>query len=262
MSVWSDLVIALLAGPLVLAGIAKLATESGKLPWPVRSGPLRAPYGPKAVGGAEVVTAILVVLLQGALAAIVAAVAFGVLTVVAAALSGQKCACFGLARLASVGKAHIAGNAIAALVAVAIAISAPPGDAPVLRVWTCVLSAGALGALLFLSDRRRKAAEEIPSECGEMLSGVLLFVSDDCPSCRSLKQLLDAAEPARRAAITTVVIKHADDIPEDMRKLGVPSAVGIDRLGRPVCLPVGGTGPVKALVDTITIGTSEVVGGR
>ncbi|MBM7814697.1 hypothetical protein [Saccharothrix algeriensis] len=246
-----------LAGPLLLAGVAKLSTPAAKLPWPVRTGPLRAPHGPRSVGAAEVVAAALVVLLPGVLAAAVAAVGYGLLTGVAWAFKGSQCGCFGFAALADVGNGHVGANASAVAFATVL-VFVPPGSGSAVRAGAAVVAALVTAAVL-LAARRARDEQTTTSTCDEQVSGVVLYVSDGCPSCRSLKHLLETTvEQVRRDAVTMVAITDQGEVPEDMRRLGVPSAVGTDADGRPVCPPVSGVGPVKALVDRITVGAGAV----
>jgi hypothetical protein len=260
---WPDLVVAVLIGPLAVAGVAKLVTRPEKLEWPVEAAVLRAPQGPRLVGLTELAAAVAIVLVPGRSAAVVALAAYASLTAMAYVMRGRRCACFGVARLAAVGRFHIGANAAAAVVAAGLALADPPGSQPALRAVVGVVATSVtLGAVLAL-DRRRRGASDAVSSCEEQVNAVRLYVSDSCPACRSLKQLLAAMEPARRDAVVTIVIGKEERVPAAVSGLlGVPSAVGLNAAGEPVCSPVSGIGAVKALVDTITLIAPVAVSGR
>jgi len=252
------LLTAALAGPLAVAGGAKLVTAPNRLSWPFRIGLLRAPYGPRLVGSAELAAALAIVVLPGRAAMLVALAAYAVLTVVAFAMKGQKCACFGVARLANVGRLHVGANAAATVLATVLVVAGPTE--------TSVLGGSAVGLLaalttlvaVLLVDRRRRDAQEAVPPCEERVSGVLLYVSGNCPACRSLKQVLVSMEPARRDAIRTTVIDSDKELPESLSGLGVPCAIPLDAAGQPICAPASGIGGVKALINTITSTTPVV----
>lgn len=251
-----EVAIALLAGPLVVAGMAKLLTPSDSLSWPYDSGPLRSPNGPRMVGAGECAVALSLVLLPNPVAAGAAFGAYGLLTVVAFRLRGQKCACFGSARLAAVGRTHVGGNLLGAVVGVALAVAglmSAPAHQPLLRAIVASGAAVVVLAAVLLLDRRRAREEAVTQTCTERVSGVMLYVSKSCPACRSLEELLDSMEPVRRAAISRVVVETGDEVPDGMKDLGVPAATATDAGGLPICTPVSGIGAVKALIDTITI---------
>lgn len=257
MSVLGDLpphlALAVTAGPLAVAGAAKLITPPQKLSWPIRSGPLAPPVGPRLVGAGELAATAAVVLLPVRWAAAVALLAYAALTLVAVRSRGQKCACFGLARLAAVGRLHIGANVAAAVLAAVVLTVSSAGARPLPRgAATAAVAATTLVVLLSV-DRRRAAAQEAVPVCAEQVSAVRLYVADDCPSCRSLKHLLAAGEPERLAATTLVTVAREAELPGVLHGLGVPCAVGLDAAGEPVCTPVSGIGAVKGLVDSITL---------
>ncbi|GLZ06803.1 hypothetical protein Acsp03_42690 [Actinomadura sp. NBRC 104412] len=246
----ADIVLALTAGPLLAAGTAKAAAPADRIDWPLRSGPLRPPWGPRLTGAAETAAATAIVLVPGRTAAIVALLGYLALTAVALRLRGARCACFGVARLASVGRAHIGLNAGGALVA-ASALAAGPGSEPVARTAAgAVAAVVTLGAVL-LADRRSRRDGD--AACDRPITGVLMYLAEDCPSCRSLKQLLETVEPARREAVVMLPAVRGTPLPAPVAGLAVPCAVGVDDSGTPVCPPVEGIGAVKALVDGITV---------
>lgn len=245
-----DLVVAVLAGPLAAGGAAKLIAAGDGIQWPIGRGPLRAPHGPRVVGLAELGAAVLLVTLPGRLAALVAVAAYLALTVVAYTMRGQECACFGVARLAAVGRLHVGANAVAALLAGASALLAGAGAPIGWRAGVGVAAAVATLAVVRVVDARRREEPSGPP-CTQQVRGVELFISDSCPSCRSLKDLLALMEPARRDAVVTTVVQRGEKLPDGMTS--VPSARALDAAGSPICAPVDGIGAVKALIDTITL---------
>lgn len=250
-----EVAVAILAGPLVVAGLAKVLTPPEELSWPYSSGLFRAPRGPRLVGAGECLAAIGLVVLPNPAAAVLATGAYAVLTVAAYRLRGQKCACFGAARLAAVGRAHIGGNLLGALVAAALVVGSlltAPAPQPLWRA--IVAGAAAVGVfVLVLVLDRRKSEQQLATPCTERVSGVRLYVSTSCPACRSLERLVAGMEPVRRAAIDKLVVDKGDEVPADMKELGVPAATALDGSGNRICTPVSGIGAVKALIDTITI---------
>ncbi|WP_031509576.1 hypothetical protein [Streptomyces megasporus] len=253
-----DLALAATAGPLAVAGAAKLVTAPEKLSWPIRSGPLAAPTGPRAVGAGEVAATVAVVVLPVRWAAAIALLTYAVLTVVAVRSRGQKCACFGLARLAAVGRVHIGANAAAAALAAAVLTLSDAGAWPLPRAVATAAAAGVTLTVLLVVDRRREAARLHVPPCAEQIRGVRLYVADDCPSCRSLKHLLAAGEPERLAAVTMVTVAKEAELPGSLQGLGVPCATGLDAAGEPVCAPASGIGAVKGLIDGITLASTPV----
>ncbi|MHC3455731.1 hypothetical protein [Streptomyces prasinus] len=249
----NDLVLPAAAGPLLVAGIAKIVADPAQLAWPVRSGVLAGPRGPRLVGVGEVLAAAGVVLLPGRSAPGLALLVYGVLTVVAARTKGRKCACFGIARLAAVGRVHIGANAAGALLS-ALALALPaPASGLLLRATAAVVGSAVTLGVLLAADRRLRDAQRTTSPCTEQVSAVRMYVAEDCPSCRSLKHLLSASEPDRLALITTVTVAKEAELPGRLHGLGVPCAIGLDRDGDPVCEPASGIGAVKALIDAITL---------
>lgn len=254
-----DALTAVLAGPLVAAGAAKLLTPPGKLDWPVGNGP----WGPRTTGAAEVAAAVAVVALPGRPAALVALLTYLALTGVALALRGTRCACFGTARLAPVGRAHVALNGTAAVVA-ALLLAAGPGSATAVRATAAAAATAATAAAVLLLDRRarRRAATAARVLCDLPVLGVRIYVTDGCPSCRSLKQLLETVEPARRETVVMIEVGQDEQLPAPLTGLGVPCAVGVDASGGTVCSPAEGIGAVKALVDGITVRAAASDGAR
>jgi hypothetical protein len=247
--------LAALAGPLAAAGVAKLCTSPDRLAWPFHSGVLRSPHGPRLVGAAESAAAVCLVLLPGRSAAALALVAYAVLTAAAHAMRGRRCACFGAARLAAVGRLHVGGNAAgAALAAVLLLTDAP--SRPELRGPLAVLAAGLVAVAVLVTDRRRAAREATAAPCTSQVDGVHLYVSENCPACRALRQLLAAMEPARQAAVRVTVVKRGGELPPVLADMSVPCATAVDAEGTPVCEPTSGIGAVKALIDTITVGSA------
>ncbi|MFE2636121.1 hypothetical protein ACFXKF_15260 [Streptomyces scopuliridis] len=248
--------LAALAGPLLAGGAAKVLTPADRLAWPYRSAALRAPHGPRLAGGAELGAAAALVLLPGRAAPAAALLTYGALTAVAQSLRGQRCACFGAARLATVGRSHVGANALAATAA-AVLLTADLPARPRLRGVAAAASAAVTATAVLIADRRRAAAEATAERAvehsTEPVGGVQLYVSDNCPACRALKQLLGAMEPVRRARVETTVVSSGSELPPEMADMSVPCATAVDPAGRPVRAPVSGIGAVKALIDTITI---------
>jgi hypothetical protein len=249
--------LAALAGPLLVGGAAKLLTPASRLAWPYRTGPLRAPHGPRLAGGAELAAATALVLLPGRAAPAAAVITYGTLTAVAQALDGQRCACFGAARLATVGRAHIGANALGSAVAAALLTTDLPAR-PRLRGAAAALAAATTAVTVLLADRRRARAEETVEHCGEAVAGVQLYVSDNCPACRALKQLIGAMEPVRQDRVNMTVVSSGSELPPGMTDMSVPCAMPVDAAGGPVCAPVSGIGAVKALIDTVVIAAPDV----
>ena len=245
-----------LAAPLLVAGAAKLLVSADRLSWPYDAGPLAAPRGPKLVGSAECATALVLVLAPTRPAAALAALAYGALAVAAQRLRGERCACFGVARLAAVGRAHLTANAAAAAVAAALAV-VEAAPSPLVRGLGLALAGTTLVTLLWRLDRRAAAGTGAHT-CDEPVRGVRVYVSPDCPACRSLGSRLAKLETARRSLVSTVVVSEQDGLPPALQGIGVPCAMGLDAAGQMVCTPVSGIGDVKALVDKVVIGLDEL----
>ncbi|WP_221356129.1 hypothetical protein [Streptomyces beigongshangae] len=253
-----DIAVAALAGPLVVSGVAKVITPAEELDWPLDSGPLAAPGGAKIVGAGELAAAAATLAAPGRFAALAPMGTYAALTVVAHRTKGAKCACFGTARLAAIGRTHIGANASASLIAAA-ALVAAPGHRHLVRTATALLSAAVTHGVVRALDRRAgKTSGAAAQVCHDPVDSVRLYVSDDCPACRSLKHLLQFMEPARRNAVRTTVVSGEDELPPQLAGLGVPCALGLDTRGEPVCAPVSGIGAVKALVDGVTLGAPAV----
>jgi hypothetical protein len=246
----------MLAAPLLVAGSAKLLVSAERISWPYGEGLLAAPRGPRLVGGAECAAAVAIALLPSRPGCAIAAFAYGALAVAAHRLRGQQCACFGVARLAAVGRAHVAANAAAAAGGAALAF-AGGGWEPAPRALGLVLAAAALVSLLWQLDRRAAAPDGGPA-CTEPVRSVRVYVSESCPSCRSLSSLLERMEDTRRALVSTVVVREKESMPKALQGLGVPSAIGLSGAGNVVCSPVSGIGNVKALVDQAVIGLDDL----
>jgi hypothetical protein len=243
----------LLAAPLLVAGSAKLLVSAQRLSWPYGSGPLAAPHGPRLVGGAECAIALALVALPSRPAAVLALLAYGALTAAAQRLRGEQCACFGVARLAAVGRAHVAANAAGAAAAAALVAIGGATAQPALRGLGLAVAAAALVVLLWQLDRRAAAGTGV-APCDEPVRGVRVYISASCPACRSLGSLLEKLETARRSLVNTVVLNEGDGLPAPLQGLGVPCAMGLDAAGQMICAPVSGIGDVKALVDRVVIG--------
>jgi len=252
-----DVLAAILAGPLLAAGLAKLAVPADRLNWPYRRGLLAAPRGPRLVGVAELVAVALLVLAPRPWDALCSVVAYAALAVVAFQLRGQSCACFGAARLAAVGSGHLALNAVGALAAVAVLLLPAETPWPAGRAVGAVLLAGILAGGLWLLDHRRTPVE---AACDTPIVAVRLYESSTCPACRSLERLLGSMADDRRDAVETTVLQDGQSLPDRLSGLGVPCAIGIDADGNEACEPVSGVGDVKALIDRITVRNDTRVG--
>lgn len=249
-----DAATAVLAGPLIVAGVAKVLTAPDELDWPISSGPLRKPWGPRLTAAAELAAALAIVTVPGRGAALIALLAYLTLTAVAFALRNTRCACFGMARLASVGRVHVGLNAVAALVAT-VALAAGPGSEPLVRAVSGGAAAAVTLAAVLVLDRgaRRTESTAATGDHDQPIIEVRIYVSDDCPSCRSLKALLATVEAARRDAVVLTRIESGKELTGPLSGLGVPCAVAVGESGEQVGSPVVGIGAVKALVDGIVI---------
>ncbi|MET9513574.1 hypothetical protein [Streptomyces sp. NPDC002994] len=269
-SAWPDAVVAAAAGPLFVAGAAKVLTPEDSTNWPAGRWWPPAPFGPRLAGGAELGAATAVVALPGRRAALVALVVYACLTLVAHTLRGRTCACFGGAARSTVGPLHVACTAAGAAASLA-ALAGGPGTAQGgLRAVVCLAAAAVTLAVLLVADRQGLVLGGPPGRPdGPLLTGrsddaaadptervheVLLYTSVACPSCKSLHQILDAMEPARRQAVTTTVLDEGEQLPDFLAGLGVPAAFGLNATGEAVYAPVSGIGAVKALIESVTIG--------
>jgi hypothetical protein len=249
-----------LAAPLLTAGAAKLLVRAESLSWPYETGRLAAPRGPRLVGAGECAAAGAIVLLPNPLAGAVAAAAYGTLALAAQRLRGHRCACFGAARLAAVGRAHVAANAAAAAVAAALVPAGGAVELPLRGLGLAAAAAALVGVLRGLD--RRSAAGTGARDCAEPVRSVRVYVSENCPACRSLGSLLTRIEGTRRALVSTVVVREKESLPRALQGLGVPSAIALDSAGEVTCAPVSGIGDVKALVDQIVIGLDDLAHAR
>ncbi|MFI6070065.1 hypothetical protein ACIA5C_00585 [Actinoplanes sp. NPDC051343] len=254
MIVATDVLLGALAGPLLLAGVVKLRSDPRSLGWPVRRGVLAAPAGPRLVGGGELAVAAVLVAAPGPLAAGAGVLAYAALTIAARALYGRRCACFGTSRLAAVSRTHVALNALgAAAAAGTFLLPGGPSGAPPLRA---AAAAAALAVTAAAMRRGTPAADPPAAACSERVTEVRLFTSPGCPSCRSLKSLVDAMEPARRERVVTTELGSGEAPPPPLTAgTAVPAAYAVGVTGLPVCAPAVGIGAVKALIDTITVGS-------
>jgi hypothetical protein len=112
-------------------------------------------------------------------------------------------------------------------------------------------------SLLWHLDRRA-AVPDSGAACTEPVRSVRVYVSESCPSCRSLSSLLERMEDTRRTLVNTVVVREKESLPKALQGLGVPSAIGLSSSGHVVCSPVSGIGNVKALVDQVVIGRDDL----
>lgn len=242
----------MLAGPLLAAALAKLLTPSSRLSWPISRGILGMPAGPRLVGFVEIGAAVAICLLPAQPAALVGLVSYIGLTAASYLLRGEHCACFGVASRAVVGKIHIGLNSLAAVIA-ACGIVVSSSDTPtVIRCGLALLAMLVTLGVQWIISRRRGMVEDLDL-CTDPVGGLHLYVTENCPACRALEQLLTTIEPERRDAVTRTLVTKQTPLPDHLIGLGVPSAVPLSLDGKPVCSPVSGIGPVKSAIDAITI---------
>ncbi|MBT2396643.1 hypothetical protein [Streptomyces sp. ISL-100] len=269
-SAWPDAVVAAVAGPLLVAGAAKVLTSEESTNWPTGRWWPPAPLGPRLAGAVELGAAAAVVALPGRRAALIALVLYACLTMVAHTLRGQTCACFGGAARATVGPLHVACTAAGAAGSLAALAGGPGATQGGLRAVVCVAAAAVTLAVLLVADRQGLVlggplgrpggrlvtgqSDDAAVDSTERVHEVLLYTSVACPSCKSLHQILDAMEPARRQAVTTTVLGEGEQLPDFLAGLGVPAAFGLNATGEAVYAPVSGIGAVKALIESVTIG--------
>ncbi|GAA2846508.1 hypothetical protein GCM10010517_03230 [Streptosporangium fragile] len=255
----TDVVLGILAGPMAAAGLAKLVSPAEKLQWPIRHPVLRAPHGPKLVGVAEFTVAAIAILASERWAAVAVAVAYASLAAVAFWLRGQKCACFGAARLAAVGRTHVSLNAVGAVVAAMVVVAGGAGpSSTVTRLGVTAGAAVGIFGLILILDRRREAAAMATPPCDERIYGVRMYEAEDCPACRALKELIGKMDPIRHRTIEKVTVAMGEKLPAEVEGLGIPCAVGLDAGGKAVCVPAEGIGAVKRLIESVTIPTTAV----
>lgn len=254
MGPFADVALAVTAGPLLAAGAAKIVTPSAKISWPWARGPLRLPAGPRLVGACELAAAVEITTARLHPAAAIALLAYLTLTLVAWRLRGRECACFGVARLAAVGRLHIAANAIGVLLALLVLASPAGSQLPaVVRGGIAVGAAAATLAMVWLVERRRAAREDSPVPCTEQVAGVTLYVSASCPACRALETVLAGMETSRREAVTIIRLSKETPRPKELLGLGVPCAVPLYTDGQPICAPISGISGVRRLIEGITL---------
>ncbi|MBT2489870.1 hypothetical protein J7E96_15380 [Streptomyces sp. ISL-96] len=269
-SAWPDAVVAAAAAPLLVAGAAKMLTPEDSTNWPTGRWWPPAPFGPRLAGGAELGAAATAVALPGRPAALLALAVYACLTVVAYTLRGQTCACFGGAARSTVGPLHLACTSAGAAASLAALAAGPGTTQGGLRAVVCVAASAVTLAVLLVADQRGLVlggplgrpggglltgqSDDAATDPTERVHEVLLYTSVACPSCKSLHQILDAMEPARRQAVTTTVLGEDEQLPDFLDGLGLPAAFGLNATGEAVYAPVSGIGAVKALIESVTIG--------
>ena len=222
--------------------------------WPIRTGPLRAPRGPRVVGVAETVAAVVVCLAPARVGAIAATVAYLALALAAWRYRGRPCGCFGTAKLAALTTTHAVLNTAAAGVAAALVLTAA-GRLPVPQP-VAVATVTALVTLALVANGGRRPAPAKP--CHAPIGGVRVYVTDACPACTALLQLLRTIEPARRDRVIIERLTEDSPGPDPERRRQVPSAVPLSAGGQPVCDEAIGLPAVHDVITRITIpaGTS------
>lgn len=265
MQVWIEILLPLLAGPLLIGGLAKLFTPLARIPWPLNSGILRLPLGPRLAGGTELAAVMLIWLGSLSLAAGVAAVGYAVLTGAGWRLRGQRCGCFGSRRLTVIGPTHLVLNAIgmclsAALLGLSLTLPAEPRPSLAQRAAAIVIAGGLVYVGLWLSGRLRIGKERQAELCRDVIGSVHLYVSQDCPACRALEILLAGMETDRRAKVTVSRVGGRTSLPNTLTHLGVPCAVPLSPVGRQVCTPVAGLAAAMRHIQAITLATRTGTG--
>ena len=260
MQVWIDILLPLLAAPLLIGGVAKLSTPLARIPWPVHSGILRLPLGPRLAGGAELAAVMLIWLGSASLAAGVAAVSYAVLTGTGWRLRGQRCGCFGPMRLTVIGPTHLVLNAIglclsAGLLGLSLTLLTEPRPALAQRASLIVIAGGLVYVGLWLSGRLRTNKERQAEPCRAVIGSVHLYVSQDCPACRALEILLAGMETDRRDKVTVSRVGGQTSLPNTLAHLGVPCAVPLSPAGQQVCTPVAGLAAAMRHIQAITLAT-------
>ena len=265
MQVWIEILLPFLAGPLLIGGLAKLFTPLARIPWPVNSGILRLPLGPRLAGGTELSALMLIWLGSASLAAGVAAVGYAVLTGAGWRLRGQRCGCFGPMRLTVIGPAHLVLNAVGMCLSVGLlglSLTLPTQPRPSLaqRAVAIAIAGGLVYVGLWLSGRLQTGKERQTEPCRDVIGGVHLYVSQDCPACRALEILLAGMETDRRGKVTVFRVGGQTSLPNTLAHLGVPCAVPLSPTGQQVCTPVAGLAAAMRHIQAITLTTRTGTG--
>lgn len=265
MQVWIEILLPFLAGPLLISGLAKLFTPPARIPWPVNSGMLRLPLGPRLVGGTELAALMLIWLGSASLAVGVAAISYAMLTGVGWRLRGQRCGCFGPVRLAVIGPAHLVLNAVgmclsAGLLGLSLTLPTPPRPSLAQRAAAIAIVGGLFYVGLWLSGRLRTGKERQAEPCREVIGSVHLYVSQDCPACRAVEILLAGMETDRRGKVTVSRVGKQTSLPSTLAHLGVPCAVPLSPTGQQVCTPVSGLAAAMRHIQAITLATRTGTG--
>jgi hypothetical protein len=260
MQVWIEILLSFLAGALLIGGVAKLFTPLARIPWPVNSGILRLPLGPRLAGGVELAALMLIWLGSASLAAGVAAVGYAVLTAAGWLLRGQRCGCFGPIRLTVIGPAHLVLNAVgmclsAGLLGLSLTLPTEPRSSLAQRAAAIAIASGLVYVGLWLSGRLRASKERQAEPCRDMIGSVHLYVSQDCPACRALEILLAGMETDRRAKVTVSRVGRHTSLPRTLAHLGVPCAVPLSPASKQVCTPVSGLAATIRHIQAITLAT-------
>ena len=262
MQVLVELLLPLLAGPLMIGGLAKLMTPLARIPWPVRTGLLRPPLGPRVVGGGELAALMFIWLGSQGIASGVAAGSYAALTAVGWRLRGRPCGCFGPIRLTVIGPTHVVLNATgmclsAGLLVLSLTLAAQPRPALVQRAVAIAIAGVLVYVGLWLSGRLRTGKQEKIQPCPDVIGSVHLYVSQDCPACRALEILLAGMETDRRAMVTVFEVGVQTGLPSRLAHLGMPCAVPLSPTGQEVCIPVSGLATVMRHIQAITLGAEN-----
>lgn len=253
----AQVVLGALAGPVLLAALAKLAMNARTLVWPFRSGPLAAPHGPRVAGAAELAGAVAMVALPHRWAASVGVLTYGVLAVFAIRMRGRTCPCFGTIRLAVVGRTHAALNPMAAGLCLLAAFPRDVTALPQLRVGSALAALALLFAVVRVVDARagRRFAEQLA--CHEPIQTVTVYGPVGDPRFASLgTELLGTEDQSIRDRVTVVYVER-QHLPGELRGQGgrFPYALGHARDGGRTCLPVAGLVGVKLLINNLAADT-------
>jgi hypothetical protein len=266
MRAWVEILLLFLAGPLLAGGLTKVLTSPAKVSWPVSSGILGLPLGPRLAGGAELAALMVIWLGSARLAAGVAAVGYAVLTGAGWWLRGRRCGCFGPTRLAVIGPAHVVLNAVglclsAGLLGLSLIV---PTTRPALvqRGVAIAIAGGLIYVGLWLSGRLRTGKDKRATPCRAVIGSVHLYVSANCPACRALEILLAGLETDRRATVSVSWLEGQTSLPSTLAHLGVPCAVPLSPTGRQVCPPVSGLAAAMRHIQAVTLDTRTGTDGK
>jgi hypothetical protein len=143
----------------------------------------------------------------------------------------------------------------AGLLGLFLVLPTEPRPALVQRAAAIAVAGGLIYFVLWLSGRLRAGKEKQAKPCRDVIGGVHLYVSPDCPACRALEILLAGMETDRRAKVTVYSVETQTNLPSTLAHLGVPYAVPLSPAGRQVCTPVSGLAAAMRHIQAITLAT-------